>query len=108
MSALRFGVCASYADLPFLSAVRKLGYDAVEAVLFSLVKEDEADVRRYAREREAIGLSCASFNGMIPGDYRLLDPDASKDALISYFKRAHPMPPCTVHRLSLSAAAPRV
>lgn len=85
---MKMSICASYKDLPFLAEAKKLGYEAVEPPLNVLAAETESDVRRYAKQREELGLACASFNCMLPWESRLFGEEFSRPALEEYLNRS--------------------
>lgn len=80
--------CIGFSDTDKLNTISKIGFECVEPGLSAIAAQSEQKVREFRNLTDSLGLACASFNGLLPGEIALFGPYYDKNALESYLERA--------------------
>lgn len=82
---MKFGVCCGAGRF---AAVKRAGYDYIEAPLCDLAAMDKAAFTDYGARLRECGLAAETFNCFFKGDLPLIGENADKAAITAYAERA--------------------
>lgn len=82
---MKFGVCCGAGRF---AAVKRAGYDYIEAPLCDLTAMDKAAFTDYGARLRECGLAAETFNCFFKGDLPLIGENADKAAITAYAERA--------------------
>lgn len=80
--------CTDFREEHQLAVIKAAGFDAVEPALNLFAGQTEEQAKAWRKKLDGAGLSCASFNCMLPGSIRLLGQEHDTAALAAYLEKA--------------------
>ena len=84
---MKFGCCVQ-ASAESLKTLARCGCDCYESSLVTLPRIPDETLREVRRVSDGLGLPCAAYNCMFPGDFHLLAGEAEYEKVGSYLDEA--------------------
>ncbi len=86
---MKIGACYGW-KIPQITLLKECGCDCFEPALFTLAQESDDELKEARRAADDMGIFCAAFNGMLPGNIRLLEGPEGYGAVREYLKTVLP------------------
>ena len=78
---MRFGICTTFDKIGLLE---KLGYDYLEASIQSIAFLSDGEFEQVKEKIDASRLKVEAFNVLLPGDLKVVGPEADEGRLVDY------------------------
>lgn len=92
---MRYGFCTGFAtkisdaiDYDLLEKIKDVGYDFVEFPLMLIESLSDEEFEKLLPVLDRLGLKCDAICNLFPARVRVIGPDAKKEAIDSYLKKA--------------------
>ena len=86
---MKIGACYGW-KIPQITLMKECGCDCFEPALCTLEHESDEELREARRAANGMGIFCAAFNGMFPGNIRLLEGPEGYAPVREYLKTVLP------------------
>lgn len=84
---MKIGICGGF-DL--LEKAAKAGYDYLEPTVVSVAALSDLEFEALRARVASAPIPCDAFNVLLPGDLKVVGPEADSDKIAEYFERALP------------------
>ncbi|MDO4296452.1 MAG: sugar phosphate isomerase/epimerase family protein [bacterium] len=81
---MKFGICTGLENLELL---KELGYDYIEPQASKLAEYTEEEKKMWKEKLEAAGISCETFNVLLPADARCIGEEYEEAAFQAYLHK---------------------